>query len=235
MTSTLTRKAKEQITSDWQRLFPHLGVWKPMSLLRRNGPLLVGIWLDRTRSNDRYVPLFHVHNLIRPCANIVLGLCQGVAVDGRPGMRQEIRVVDHPASFASAADRLAKQVPLVAQRDVTFSDVLSLYRRFLEARVDPALARFPLALYSDEILLSAWAGDRTRAESCLRLASERMATWPEHEVQLESWRSRMLELMPRETQEASVKAEIARHGLASIPFYELHPDRVEEACLAALA
>jgi hypothetical protein len=41
--------------------------------------------------------------------------------------------------------------------------------------------------------------------------------------------------MPRETQEASVKAEIARHGLASIPFYELHPDRVEEACLAALA
>jgi hypothetical protein len=29
-------------------------------------------------------------------------------------MCQEIRVTDHQASFASAVDRLAKQVPLVA-------------------------------------------------------------------------------------------------------------------------
>jgi hypothetical protein len=62
-----------------------------------------------------------------------------------------------------------------------------------------------------------------------------MATWPGHEVQLESWSSRIQALMTREEQEAAVKAEIARHGLENVPEYELHLDRVEGSCLAALA
>jgi hypothetical protein len=103
------------------------------------------------------------------------------------------------------------------------------------AGVDPALARFPAALYTDEILLSAWSGDTERATRCLRLATEKMTTWPSHEIQLGVWRTRIESLMGREDQEASVRAEIARHGLDGIPVYELHPDRSEEACLAALS
>jgi len=130
-------------------------------------------------------------------------------------------VVDHPALFASAADRLAKQVPLVAQADVTLSAVLSLYRRFLEARWTPLSPG------------SRWRSTPTR--SCCprgrRHGARRELPAPrlgadghlaEHEVQLDAWQSRMRALLPREAQDASVGAEIARHGLANVPSYELH-------------
>ena len=74
--TTLTGSARNRITTDWQRCFPHLGVRKPMSLLKRNGPLLIGIYLDGTRSNDVYVPLFHVHALMWPSSDMALKLCQ---------------------------------------------------------------------------------------------------------------------------------------------------------------
>jgi hypothetical protein len=39
---TLTPAWKTKITADWSAAFPGLGVYKPLHLLRRAGPLLMG-------------------------------------------------------------------------------------------------------------------------------------------------------------------------------------------------
>jgi hypothetical protein len=70
----MTSVDKKRITSDWNQLFPSLGVYKPMHLLNRIGPLLVGILLEVKSGNESYIPTFHVHNLTRPFPVVSLGM-----------------------------------------------------------------------------------------------------------------------------------------------------------------
>lgn len=56
----LTQYLQDKITEDWARLLPGLGIYKPMRLLRRVGPMLTGICLDRDSGNEAYRPTFHV-------------------------------------------------------------------------------------------------------------------------------------------------------------------------------
>jgi len=54
MPKVLTKSAEKQITEDWQREILSLGVYEPRWLLRRVGPLLVGICLDRDSGGTSY-------------------------------------------------------------------------------------------------------------------------------------------------------------------------------------
>lgn len=50
-------------TSDWAKAFPGFDVWQKLCLLRRVGPTLQGICLERTTSGDEYFATAHVHAL----------------------------------------------------------------------------------------------------------------------------------------------------------------------------
>lgn len=69
--ATLTAAAKKKITLDWSRLFPELGTYRPLHLLRRVGPLLQGIALERTSGNDLYRPMAHIHCLAQESTSVV--------------------------------------------------------------------------------------------------------------------------------------------------------------------
>jgi hypothetical protein len=66
-------KVANKITKDWQRELPKLGINRPMSLLRRVGPLLVGVSLER-EFGSRYTPTFHVHFLGKQSPGMLLSL-----------------------------------------------------------------------------------------------------------------------------------------------------------------
>lgn len=202
-----------------------------MSLLKRNGPLLLGIYLERTRSNDVYLPLFHVHALMWPSSDMTLGLCQGLAYKGMARLREEIPVKEHELRYEEAAERLATQVPELMATDTTLSRIIRLYWDFVENNRDPAICRFPLALWADEILLWTWAGETARAQRCFDRALKRMTAWPPHEV-LPEWQETILKLMDKERLEAVIQEESKRHGVEHIPCYGLLADDVSTGCLA---
>jgi hypothetical protein len=232
--ATLTASTKRRITEDWQACFPNLGVAQPLWLMKRNGPLLIGICLDRTRSNDVYVPAFHVHSLLAPRPAITLTLYRPVPDERQPRLKREIRVDRHDSTYLPAAESLKSQVPDLSSNDTSLSRILGLYNEYLESRRNPAIARYPVVLFSDVTLLSFWAGHVAYAEACLERACEAMSVWPKQEVDLLSWRKRMEALMDRTRLDGVVREELQRHHLAHLPCYALESGGPVEPSIADL-
>lgn len=75
MPKLLNKSAEKQITADWQREMPSLGIYRPRHLLRRVGLLLVGVLLERDSGRDMYHPMFHVHCMGKALHFVSLTLC----------------------------------------------------------------------------------------------------------------------------------------------------------------
>src|SRR5262245_51892547 len=118
----LTDGAKKQITCDWSAIFPSLGVYEPLNLLRRVGPLLIGIVLERDSSNCSYRPAFHVHNLGVESDSVSLILWSPLRTP--KGAAETIDVKDHANRFKDAAQRLSNQAPLPFAGDLTIGQLI---------------------------------------------------------------------------------------------------------------
>ena len=113
----LTLTAKQQITEDWNRCFPEMGIYKPLHLLRRVGPVLIGILLERDSTKDRYLPTFHVHNLAKPFPVITLTLSEPLRTEITQAPDQ-IKVSQHESRFEEASERMDRQALLPLKGDV---------------------------------------------------------------------------------------------------------------------
>src|SRR5689334_13255395 len=72
----LTAQLVRQITRDWNDLFPQMAVFRPMWLMRRIGPLVQGIVLERSSGGTQYRPILHVHDLSHPFPTVSLSMSQ---------------------------------------------------------------------------------------------------------------------------------------------------------------
>lgn len=147
---TLTRTVEKRITDDWRGEIPSLGIYKPRHLLRRVGPLLVGICLDRDSGGDKYKPIFHVHSLCKefPCVSMTLATQLRVDKNGGPDY---IEVGWHEDKYVEAATRMVRQSPIAMQGDLSFADVVDAYRRYME---NPPGIHQRAILYQDIILMA---------------------------------------------------------------------------------
>ncbi len=170
---TLTAAAKRQITADWAARFPSLGIYKPLWLLRRVGPLLEGIVLDRDRSNATYLPTFHVHNLIRSFSDVSLTLMHRLATE-RNQVDDRIPVAAHARRCQEAADRLSRQITLPLAGDLSVDQVLAAYER----QSTLPIARYDVSLYEDPVEICGWAGQVARASALLERGVKVIESWP---------------------------------------------------------
>jgi hypothetical protein len=161
----LTKANEKEITEDWRKEIPSLGVYAPRHLLRRVGPLLVGMCLDRDSSGEIYKPIFHVHFLGKEAPTVFLTLATQVQSD-RSGGPTYVEVKWHGQKYKETAARMIRQSLLPLEGDLRLDHVIEAYRAHLQT---PLGKRQAAILYRDMIILSAWAGDRAGA---LRLLSE---------------------------------------------------------------
>lgn len=169
---TLTQ-ASRRVTADWHSQFPELGVYKPRRLLRRVGPLLEGIILERDSSNSCYHPMFHVHCLARPWSSVTLTLSQHLR-NLRNGAPDWVTVRSHDAQFLEATARLRGQAPLALSGDLLLGDVVGAYERYLSAPLGMACAD---RLFEEMALICAWAGQGTRATSLVTEGAKVLRQW----------------------------------------------------------
>lgn len=167
----LTPSAKTRITQDWSGRFPGLGVYRKLHLLRRVGPLLEGICLERDSGNRSYRPTFHVHNLCRKDSSISLSLRQPV-LTARTHAPQTIQVRWHDEMYRDAADRLESQSPLAFSGDLRLEDVLKAYHSYI--------AKLPAVEheYVDMVTLATWAGRKQIALETIERSIGEIARWP---------------------------------------------------------
>lgn len=160
---TLTATIEKQITLDWQAQIPSLGIYKPRQLLRRVGPLLIRICLDRDSSGRVYIPIFHTHFL--GVADVPISLLLHTQLRSeRSGGPDYIEVRSHQGKYQEAAARMVRQSLLPHDGDLTVAELLDAYRRHLAT----PMGRITAALhYRDMIHIAAWARYRDEALSLL--------------------------------------------------------------------
>lgn len=162
MPQQLTKSVENQITLDWQHELPSLGVYRPRHLLRRVGPLLIGVCLDRDSGGEKYKPCFHVHFLGKSFPVVSLTMCtQLKAKSGGPDF---VEVKFHQELFKDAARRMAEQSPLALKGPITIQQVLGAYR---EHAMTPLGQRQYAILHGDCILLLSMVNRQNEARSLL--------------------------------------------------------------------
>lgn len=101
-----------------------MGVYQPPWLMRRVGPLLVGVCLDRDSGGEKYKPFFHVHFLGKnwPYPEPTLTMnTQLLAKSGRPDY---VEVRWHDEKYHDAAYRLKQQSSLPLDSPIAIDMVL---------------------------------------------------------------------------------------------------------------
>ena len=165
----ITAKDKITITTDWNELFPALGKYKPMHLMNRLGPLLVGILLEVKSGNDSYTPTFHIHNLVRPFPVISLNLKR--TLDER-----YVHLEWHNKQYRELAMKMKETALIPFDGDVSLDVIIKGFMAYIDMGIYPFLP----STYEDMILVSAWCGDYSQVNKGLVLAESQMRLWPEH-------------------------------------------------------
>lgn len=211
----LTPALRKQITRDWQSSFPQLGLYRPMHLMRRTGPILIGVLLQANDSNRTYRAIAHVHNLAREFPTVSLTLAEEVP-------HEYVKVEWHDAKFRGLAERLrgVSRVPL--EGAVRYSVVLKGYWEYIES----PKGRFQIPLLEDAIRLAACSGD----EALIRETSDHVGSiadaWGEATFSRAGgrakWMSRLQETAKdRKALLETAEREAHRHKATDLPWEDL--------------
>jgi len=220
--SELTKAVKKRITADWLQMFPGLAQYEPMHLLRRVGPIVEGIVLERTSSNDEYRPAFHVHSLLYAYPAVSLTMEQPLL---REATRAPISVsvLRHPTFYVEAATTLSRQSPLSLEGDLRLSDVIHAYRQFSERS---GLHYDAHQLYRDMVMICAWCGSDERARALVDEGLVKLGAWPANILEQvggrERWRERMLTAIAQPSAlRETMKSQLQALKLSSLPVAQL--------------
>lgn len=170
----LDPSSARRITHDWATAFPGFAVYRPLRLLRRLGPLVQGVTLERSTSGNDYLPTAHVHALTRSFPVISLTLAERMV--GNSGVEQRIKVSDHESSFAWAVERLRNQSHLPLDRAPSLDNILSRYRDVILGGQRMGIPSGFIEL-EDLVLVPAVLGMSEDAAKGIELAREVSSRW----------------------------------------------------------
>jgi hypothetical protein len=166
--STITGTDKKRITADWNREIPSLGVYKPMHLMNRVGPLIVGLLLEVKSDKDKYIPTFHVHNLLRPFEVITLSL------------NYELKPINksrHEINYKESVLKMVEQGLLPFEGDLGLATIINAYKAYLE---NGYMGNILPYVFEDIVLLSGWCRDERNLNKGLEFAESKMKSWSDH-------------------------------------------------------
>ncbi|MGV9277000.1 hypothetical protein [Streptomyces griseosporeus] len=209
-----------RVTSDWAELFPELTVWKPLRLLRRIGPVLQGITLDRSTSGEQYYPTAHVHALTRDFPVVSLSLAH---YQHQPLTAKEaVDIGRHAETFRAVAGRTEERSPLPLRRRPDIAEIVQAYRAAAVAAQRGRRIPTGIPELEDMVLVPAAAGERPLAEESLDRVRQIADGWSKYEAAM-GWTDAQEWLAHLEERAgdaaglaATVEEQIVQHGLAKV-------------------
>lgn len=209
---------RPQITRDWARAFPELGVYKPMWLARRFGPVVQGLCLDRNSANDAYAPIPHLHCLARPFPVVSLAPGGWVA-DERSGAALWVRAGLHERDLEKAVRAVRSQTVLPLDGRPTAAAVVEAYHGFIVS--GPIWWNHLASLREDLALVLAWFGRIEEAEGWLTRSARDMEGWEPGYIPVEGvadWLERQrTRVRDRDGMEATIAEQVRSLKLNRIP------------------
>lgn len=178
-----SRQDKKKITQDWLSIFPSMGIYKPMWLMNRIGPLVVGINLQVKSGNENYTPTFHVHCLLREFSVVTLSLYKAPL--------GYVTLPRHEMYFHDVIEKFKSNILISLDGNIELDQLLFGYRSYLH---NPTFS-YQEKVYEDMILLASWYNDSVLRGQLLAEARKEVSTWPndvkEHIGGVDSWISKI--------------------------------------------
>lgn len=176
MKKKLTPSIRKKITNDWYSELQSLVIYEPLHLLRRLGPFLEGIVLDRSSGNEDYLATFHLHNLaILSDGEINLGLYTPFC--NSKGAKYRITVLHHDKSFREIISSFKKQFPLKVEGSVRCDALLQAYQKYIDE--NGALTQYPRSQWFDMLTALIWCNRLMEAKVFYDKCISDMASWPD--------------------------------------------------------
>ena len=125
---TLDRKSQNVISKDWLSEFPDFKQYKPMLLIRRNGPVLCGFDLRTTSSKEDYEPTFFIHGLMIEAAPVMsMGSVFTSLTD--KGARDYVRICSHEKDFRDASLRIKKSISPLQKASLSLYELIEFIKK----------------------------------------------------------------------------------------------------------
>lgn len=201
-----------RVTSDWAKALPGFSAWRTLHLLRRIGPVVQGVCLDRSTDDDGYIPTSHVHPLTRAFPVISLTLSHRLQ---RPsGQPETVFFTRHEREFQDGVDALKAQSPLSLREPPTLEQIVREYHSSSVARQERGHGAAVVEM-EDSILIAAVEGRSDLVDDGLALSAELAGKWPKARLPL-NWVSAdvWLEGLRKKADDPRALAEIVNGQVA---------------------
>jgi hypothetical protein len=193
-------------------------IYKPLHLLKRNGPLLTGIYLKPVYGEEHYVPVFHTHSLMTSFP--VVSLVTPTPLLNSKGVEESISPLRHSNKFEELVERFRLQSPIAFFNTLPCT---ALDRIYQTAVTDGD--NFPVQAMTDNILLLAWCKKDAMVVERIEYYKSVLQGWPEGATQrvggATGWEREIKMLMDTGGLEKSVTQELKKFKLSDFPDHAL--------------
>jgi hypothetical protein len=221
--SALKKTIKKQFGELWRTRYPTFVHASPGHLLRRHGPLLLGIAIEPGSNEREYDPVIHAHCLAIESEDISLSLAGHLV--NRHGVPD--RVPRDPKDFRDwrVFERYEQQYPAITDSRFSFNDYVRLVRGYLTGKHGYPV-NFQVWPYHDLLVVAAWCGLKEYALRALDRAIEATTSWEEACFSVvggrEGWRRKIVALARDPSPlEQTINSEVERHSLRDLPDHRL--------------
>ncbi|RYJ38579.1 hypothetical protein NU08_2556 [Flavobacterium anhuiense] len=204
-----TRKDKKKITEDWASEFPDFTIYKPMHLIRRNGPFLCGLHFATYSNNDSYEVIFHIHSLMTEFPIISLGVNNSLT--NKHNVSESITLQWHHNHFKSISERMRQKITLLQKSNLKLED-LSEY-------IENNMSDWELYAFESLILLYFKLGKSKKAFDELTFYKNKISDWPENiktKFNESTWKEDLILLMNHEKLDQTINSELEKFKLSEI-------------------
>lgn len=217
----MTATEKKAITQDWKEAIGAYEIYKPLHLLKRNGPLLTGIYLQPVYGEEHYVPVFHTHSLMTPFP--VVSLATPSPLLNGKGVDESISPLRHSTKFDELVERFGLQCPTAFLNTLTCSTLDTLYQDAVASAHN-----FPIQAMTDNVLLLAWCKKEARVAERIAYYKLILQGWPEGVTQHvggpTGWELEIKTLLEPQRLVESVTQELKKFKLSHFPDHSLACD-----------
>ncbi|MBN3218389.1 hypothetical protein [Pectobacterium polaris] len=217
----LTTSEKKIILDDWKNALGVYEKYKTLYLIKRNGPVLCGVYLKSVSHYKYYVPEFHTHSLLSSFPAIVLETSSSLL--NHNNVEDAISFLRHSTKLQNLVDKFREQCPIAFCGELSFSQLNKLY----EDDINTSMI-YPDLTMKNHVLLAFWFGYKEKSQQLTLRYKEIIKSWPDEAKRRfngdNAWEEDVRSQMDLDKLNNTVNEELAKFKLTKFKDHGLLPD-----------
>ncbi|AOR61154.1 hypothetical protein [Pectobacterium parmentieri] len=217
----LTTSEKKIILDDWKNALEVYEKYKTLYLIKRNGPVLCGVYLKPVYGGEHYVPIFHTHSMLSQFSAVTICTPHGLLNEKMAA--DSISIKRHKESLQDLVDKFREQCPIAFCGELSLSQLNKLY----EDDINTSMI-YPDLTMKNHVLLAFWFGYKEKSQQLILRYKEIIKSWPDEAKRRfngdNAWEEDVRSQMDLDKLNNTVNEELAKFKLTKLKDHGLLPD-----------